>query len=219
MMNQQDYDAFLKRVSTRVGKLSNYSNYQKFENDWFYYKQNIYDKYANKQKPPRIFIAESAPFGIYSLNTNYIFHVNTLNNIFCPSKDMYLWRYYRGLFSQTTINKVKKLTKLDALIQLAEKNILIFDLLPTHGIKLKSKERQKIKNFLIQSADFSPILKFKFPNQKINYAFSVPPSLHQKGMCTNILQNKFFQEFDNVNSGQGHAPSIIAIEEIIKAGF
>ena len=215
-ISKNAYQDFLKRVSSRLVGLGNYADYTCFEKDWLYYFEKIYLPNCNKKLPPRIIIAESAPGGVYVRNVNFIFHTTFLKKRICSTRDVYLYRYYRGVFPATSIKSVKALTKEQALIDLAKQNILILDLLPTHGITIKSKERTKIKTTLLGSIDYSKISQFK--NQKIDYVFSVPPRLYDVGMC-NIHLGPNFTEFGNVNSGQGHAPSIKAIRSVIAGGF
>jgi hypothetical protein len=216
-----DYNDFLSKVSKSVYALRNYSSYEKFENDWSDYYQRIYLKYSNENKPPRIFIAESAPEGIYCKNLNYIFHKSKLKTCINDKSDMYLYRYFRGVFPNSTPSQTRKLTKGDALVKLSEENILIVDLLPTHGIKLESNDRSKIVSSLLSAIDYSFLKKIaeKFSTHNINYAFSVPPSLYKKKMYKKHLNDNNFKEFGNVNTGQGHAPSITAINRIIEVGF
>lgn len=218
MMNNQQYDNFLAQVSIRVHNLRNFASFNQFENDWLIYYQNIYLPHSNRTLPPRIFIAESAPSGIYINNSNYIFHQNALNNNVSDSTDMYLYRYYRGVFPNSTPNQTRQLSKRQALINLSNQNILILDLLPTHGIKLETADRVIIKNTLLNLVDFSFLNGLNFPNQRIHYVFSVPPSLYTHNFCTPYLNNNFI-EYGNVNTGQGHAPSIEEIKRIIQNGF
>jgi hypothetical protein len=217
-MTRQQYMNLLAQVSNRVFNLRNYQSFNQFHNDWLNYFHNIYIPYSNGNLPPRIFIAESAPDGIYNVNANYIFKTNTLNNNICSHTDMYLYRYYRGIYPIFTPNQVRLLSKLDVLIQLSQQNILIIDLLPTHGIKLETNERYNIMNNLLNLIDYNFLNAFNFPNNNINYAFSVPPSLYSPNMCSNYLNNNFV-EYGNVNMGQGHAPSIQAIIQIVQNGF
>ena len=217
-MNNQQYDYFLGQVSIRVLNLRNFASFNQFENDWSDYYQNIYIPNSNAARPPRIFIAESAPSGIYINNSNYIFHQNTLNNNVSDSTDMYLYRYYRGVFPNSTPNQTMQLSKRQALINLSNKNILILDLLPTHGIKLRTVDRVFIKNNLLNLVDFNFLNGLIFPNQRIHYSFSVPPSLYTQNFCAPYLNNNFI-EYGNVNTGQGHAPSIQEIRQIIQNGF
>lgn len=215
-ISEYTYESFLKNISLRVRNLSNYADYTKFESDWLNYFNNIYVPNCKDEFPPRIIIAESAPQGAYLGNANYIFDSSFLSNDICSIRDVYLYRYYRGVFPNIPIDNVKKLTKKLALIELAKQNILILDLLPTHGIKIKSAERTKVKTGLLGIIDYSKLNQYK--SKKVNYVFSVPPSLFMSGMCKLYLGSDY-TEFGNVNTGQGHAPSIRAIERVIEMGF
>jgi hypothetical protein len=131
---------------------------------------------------------------------------------------MFLYRYYRGVFPGATRAAVMGITKEEALTHLSIENILILDLLPTHGIKLDTEPRKRIREGLLGSLDYSFFYGLGFKELTINYAFSVPPSLYQKNMCEVYLEPNF-REFGNINTGQGHAPSIKEIIKIIIAGF
>ncbi len=216
----QQYDTFLGNVSLRVFNTGSHHSFNQFEIDWDDYYNNIYKPNSIQTAPPRIFIAESAPSGHYHINSNYIFLQNTLNNNVHHKRDMYLYRYYRGVFPNTTPRLVQTLTKRQALIDLSNQNILILDLLPTHGIKLEANERVKIKNNLLNLLNFGFFNGLNYPNRNIHYAFSVPPSLYTQNIIAQYLNpNQGFLEFGNVNSGQGHAPSIATIQQIIQNGF
>jgi hypothetical protein len=217
-MTNQEYDKFLAEVSTRVYNLRNYRSFFQYENDWLNYYKNIFLPNLDINLPPRIFIAESAPDGIYGINPNYIFSITTLNNYLSYKTDMYLYRYFRGVFPNYTPSQTTLLTKKQVLMKLSTQNILIIDLLPTHGIKLQTDDRVAINKKLVSSVDFTFLNNLNFQCHKINYAFSIPPSLYTQNFCAKFLKNNFI-EFGNVNTGQGHAPSIAAISQIIKDGF
>lgn len=222
------YNKLLCSFSKRLGTLAitSYKDYVKYEEDWIHYYENIYLANYDKTNPPRIFIAESAPQGAYSSNLNYIFHKASLNtNINC-STDKYLWNYYRGVFPLTTSSILCGMTKLDVLKKLSTHNILILDILPTHGIKLQTSDRKIIKeNFL----GTTPTSGFTLPkitflhtiklDVTINLAFSTPPSLYDEHfLITHGLIGNYV-DFGNVNTGQGHVPSQKEIENIIEKCF
>ena len=170
MFTLNQYDNFMTLVSNRVYNLRNYASYICFENAWLNYLNNIFLPFSNQNLPPRIFIAESAPNGIYRNNKNYIFHLNTLNNNVNEKSDMYLYRYYRGVFPNFTPDQTRLISKHQALIDLAAQNILILDLLPTHGIKLKENDRTTINTHLMNLVNFNFLNSLNFPNYQINYA-------------------------------------------------
>lgn len=203
ILNQTAYNCFLKSVSERVFNNSNYPYYCKSHTEWESYFQKIFIKNKCSNDPIRLFIAESAP-QVTNSTSNYIFDITNINTCLDPKRDMYLYRYFRGVFNSLPIQDVLKITKEEALIKLAKKNILILDLFPTHGIKLNSNERKKIVNLKPKIFDVTFLNGL---NEFIYYAFSVPPCSYQNGMLKSQLDNKF-KEFGNVNSGQGHAPSI-----------
>ena len=216
MLSQIEYQNFLSKISSNFALKGDYKSYCSFENDWLSYFTNIYLPNHNLKLPIRIFIAESAPKGFYP-NQNFIFDKACLKNSISETTDKFLYRYYRGVFSNLPIASVKKLDKQSALVHLAKENILIIDLLPTHGIKLSTANRKRIGKILLSVCDYSRFTYFSNHNA-VNYSFSIPPSLYAKAMCTRYL-GKNYKEFENVNTGQGHAPSIEAIKRIISKGF
>ena len=201
-------------VARRIARLANFHNYLNYENDWIDYYENIFQTNMVETNQIRLFIAESAPSGVYP-NRNYAFDSASRGLLLDPSKDKYLWNYFRGAFPRRTT----KISKENALIMLSKENFLIIDLLPTHGIKLETKERKLLN---ADPRRFADIAKIKgLPNHKgidFNYVFSVPPSSYTSGFLAGLLPSNY-KEYGNVNTGQGHAPSQLAIQNIISKGF
>ena len=227
-LNSSYYNKLLCSFSKRLGTLgiTSYGDYVQYEEDWIDYYENIYLEHSDLTKPPRIFIAESAPQGAYSSNLNYIFHKPSLRtNINC-STDKYLWNYYRGVFRLTTSPMLCGMTKIEALEKLSRKNILILDILPTHGIKLQTSDRNIIKNNFLSTTPTSGFtlpkigfLRSMIGKGVVNLAFSTPPSLYHKDfLITHGLIGNYV-DFGNVNTGQGHVPSQKEIVNIIHRGF
>lgn len=227
-LNSSDYNKLLCSFSKRLGTLgiTTYGDYVQYEKDWIYYYEDIYLRHSDTTKPPRIFIAESAPQGAYRSNLNYIFHRAFLRRKINFNTDKYLWNYYRGVFPLTTSPMLCGMTKIEALEELSRKNILILDILPTHGIKLQTSDRDIIKkNFL----GTTPTSGFTLPKigflrsilgkGDINLAFSTPPSLYHEDFLIihGLIGN--YVDFGNVNTGQGHVPSQKEIVNIIKHHF
>ena len=211
-MTALDYINFLNNISKRVSGLANYADYLNFERDWDHYFTRIFIANQPKDKPLRIFIAESCPEGAYP-NLNYIFNAGSIHHIIDSKRDMYLTRYFKGIFPGV---KIAGMTKEQCLIALAKENILILDLLPTHGIKLFTRDRIKIRTHLLGLLSLHKIIPLG--GVDIHYAFSVPPSLYTPTMLAGHLGAKSV-EFGNVNSGQGHAPSINSLRAIVARGF
>jgi hypothetical protein len=218
MITNPDYNARLigppPPVSPNIAGLADYPNYVNYENAWLDYYNTIFHPNMDQSKQIRLFIAESAPNGIYP-NPNYAFDLGTRANLLAYPRDAYLWNYFRGVFPASTT----KITKEKALIMLSKQNILILDLLPTHGIQLERDERETLR---CNPARFADLAKIKglpnIPNKPFNYAFSVPPTSYAPGFLTPHLPTNF-KEYGNVNTGQGFAPSQRAIQAIIAAGF
>lgn len=212
MINTTQYSTTLG-INGRLSGLANYPEYILFENDWMDYYKNIFLKNYNKQNQIRLIIAESAPEGIYP-NGNYAFDIGSRTQILNYHRDKYLYNYFRGVFPLLPTN----ISKENALIRLSKENVLILDLLPTHGIKLKSSERNKLNTDPAKFAEIGKILGLPILKGNFNYAFSVPPNSYSTDFLKPHLPTNFV-EFGNVNTGQGHAPSQRAIQSIITDGF
>jgi hypothetical protein len=120
---------------------------------------------------------------------------SNLENLLNSKTDKYLDQIYKGVFNVNNTN----ITKFEALVNLASNNVLILDILPTHGIKLQSKERKWITNNYSNS--LNQIIQAKLihndieiVNQNhanINCVFAVPPSLFTTNFAQQIIPENF----------------------------
>lgn len=210
-----DYNIALSTISTRIAGLGTYANYNASEMDWENYRDNIYLPNYNPEKQTRIIFCESGPETL----ANYMFLSDSLDKIITAKNDKYLQQIYNGVFP---LVKTKDLpTRRNALIQLAEQNVLILDILPTHRIKLNTNERRIInalpfKNLIL---DLPKILGIAYiPNADLNYVFAVPLSLYALNFIQYLLPANFIDR-GNLNIGQGHAPSRYELERLIIHGL
>ena len=207
-MEEVQYNSLLAIISNRVYNKRNFETYQSFEKNWNYYYDKIYKKYYLPEKQLRLIICESGP---ETLN-NYMFSEHLLDQQLTTDNDKYLQQIFSGVFPNIRNNNLP--TRRIALIELAKKNILILDLLPTHGIKLTSDERRNI-NLNIINFPINKITDLVFiRGVKLNYVFAVPPTLYTQNLLSNFLDNNFV-ETGNLNIGQGHCPSRNALWNLI----
>ena len=211
MMTNPAYNIALHAISPRIAGLGNYHNYTALEDDWDHYYNKIFLLKRNVNNQLRLIFCESGPENA----ANYMFLGDSLDEIITTENDKYLQQIYTGVFP--TVNNNALPTRRNALIQLAQVNILILDLLPTHGIILETVERTIIntspnKNIII---DFCKIIRLPFiTNLDLNYVFAVPPSLYSENFIQHLLPANFIDR-GNLNIGQGHAPSRNALEALI----
>lgn len=209
-MTEIEYNESLHNISNRIARLGNYELYCNSELDWVNYINNIFFPNRNPNLQTRIIVCESGPENI----ANYMFGQNFLNNVINARTDRYLQQIYSGVFPHVNNNALP--TRRNALIELAQQNVLILDILPTHGIKLKPNERRRIaENVTLGIYQIEKILDLEFiTNIPLNYVFAVPPSLYLHNNLQNLLPNNFIER-ENINIGQGHAPSRYALQRLI----
>lgn len=209
-MTINEYNTSLNNISNRISFLGNYIVYSTLEAEWSYYFEHIFIPNRNPELQTRIIACESGPENI----DNYMFSRDFLNNIIVANTDKYLQQIYTGVFPHVNNNALP--TRRNALIELAQQNVLILDILPTHGIKLKPKERRRIaENVTLGIYQIEKILDLEFiTNIPLNYVFAVPPSLYLHNNLQNLLPNNFIER-GNINIGQGHAPSRYALQRLI----
>lgn len=211
MMTNPAYNIALNAISPRIAGLGNFHNYITLEDDWDYYYNDLFLPNYNGNNQLRLIFCESGPENA----ANYMFLRDSLDEIITTINDKYLQQIYNGVFP--LVNAVDLPTRRNALIQLAQQNVLILDLLPTHGIKLETPERTIIntspkKNIIL---DFCKIIRLPFiPNVELNYVFAVPPSLYALNFIQHLLPAKFIDR-GNLNIGQGRVPSRNALEALI----
>jgi hypothetical protein len=213
MMTNPAYNIALNAISPRIAGLGNFHNYITLEDDWDFYYKNIFLPYYNENNQLRLIFCESSPEN----SANYMFLSASLEDIITTENDKYLQQIYNGVFPHVCTKSLP--TRRNALIQLAQQNILILDLLPTHGIKLETRERIIInvspKKIII--IDLAKILGLPFiPKVDLNYVFAVPPSSYTLNFIRHLLPSNF-NDRGNINIGQGHAPSRKALEALIIA--
>lgn len=215
MMNETQFGGALEKISRRMSNRGNYGIYEILENDWLGYKEEIYLINYNNQSQLRLICCESCPED----TNNYMFCRERLDTYLTTENDKYLQQIYNGVFPLNNIN-FNRLTRREALVQLAQQNILILDLLPTHGICLYTLERKRINESPVKELviDFDKITTLPHLEEvDLNYIFAVPPSLYTQNFIKDFLPD-YFIDRGNINIGLGSCPNRNALERIIEDG-
>lgn len=215
-MDRLEYSTTLQMISNRIHNNRNYRLYEESENSWINYVTTIYLENRNPAFPDRVVFCESGP-----INTqNYMFA--NLEIVMNSKTDKYLDQIHKGVLNFNHSNFSKR----EALVNLAMCNILILDILPTHGIKLQTRDRININN----NNQFSTTIRESIQNKlvhnemniinnnhtTINCVFAVPPSLFKANFALQIVPENFVVR-GNINAGQGHAPSRNALNRLINS--
>ena len=192
---ESSYKELLQKISPKAAEQADYSYYLQCETEWWDYFDAIYSKFSNPKLVPRIVITESAPMmGTSPPYNRYIFDAQNLHQLINPTKDTYLYPLCRGFMYEMHREEIQEMSKRDILIELAKQNVVILNLLPTHGIQLESKDRTKIVNTLLDDLDFRKITNFDY--DPTHLLFAVPPSLYNKNLAQKW--GKRFIDFGNI---------------------
>ena len=211
---ESSYKELLQKISPRAAEHADYSYYLRCEKEWWDYFEKIFSKFSNPNLVPRIVITESAPMkGTWPADNHYIFAIQNLHQLINPVKDAYLYRLCRGFMYEMHQEDIQEMSKRDVLIELAKQNVLILNLLPTHGIQLEFNDRKKILSELLDNLDFRKITNFEY--DPTHLLFAVPPNLYN----LNLAQKwgKRFIDFGNIYINM--SLSTKALRDSIDLGF
>ncbi|MFM7032261.1 MAG: hypothetical protein ACKOX4_07050, partial [Bacteroidota bacterium] len=136
-----------------------------------------------------------------------------LHQLINPVKDAYLYRLCRGFMYEMHKEEIQEMSKRDVLIELAKQNVLILNLLPTHGIQLEFNDRKKIMSELLDNLDFRKITNFEY--DPTHLLFAVPPNLYNKNLAQKW--GKRFIDFGNIFINM--SLSTKAMRDSIERGF
>jgi hypothetical protein len=206
----------------------NYNDYKQYETLWESYIVNsatILKNYPNIKRLGLIAM-ESAPGNSTHPNPNYIF--NNTHHLLKGKGNVYLRNIYNGGTLDTS--NCSSLTKQECLNELLIVNdftgntrpIILFDLLPTHGIQLSTKIRKiiAVNNIPEMQMEINRKLNFIFQNIllplnlkwiNVHLKFACPPST----VAPNSIIPKTIIKFDNgitvhpisINQGANISPS------------
>lgn len=225
MITFAEYQNRMVLIGLTNASIAQYYRYTFCEVKWLYYLQNIFMPNLNQNRQDlRLIIMESCPGPSNTFpNQNYIF--NNLNNFMNGKRDSYLWQTYRGVLMPNPADP-GAITKHDALVQLAQQNVLLVDIIPTHQIDLSVNNlRQGVIDNLINIADASKI------NSLINYLNSIAlnpfliKSVTSLGSTynphLNIINNMIINSnyFGSMTDPTSHYPSYNLLINLINNGF
>ncbi len=225
MITFAEYQNRMALIGLPNVSIAQYYQYTFCEVKWLDYLQNIFIPNLNQNRQDlRLIIMESCPGPNNTFpNQNYIF--NNLNNFMHGIRDSYLWQTYRGVLMPNPAIP-GSITKHDALVQLAQQNVLLVDIIPTHQIDLNVNNlRQAVIANLINIADASKI------NSLISYLNSLALNPYLIKSVTslgstynphlNIINNmlKKSNYFGSMTDPTSHYPSYNLLINIINNGF
>lgn len=151
----EEYKRYIQKIG---GKYEFYSDY--YWINWYqqycYYETNWWTNYFDrifsatlrntyKKVNIQFYFWESCPGGMPFPHPNYAFDENRYNQIIDGTRDKYLKEIcdYNNV-SWKLAGSNKKIE--EALIELANKGIIIVDVYPTHGMDLKKEQRKRLFN-------------------------------------------------------------------------
>jgi hypothetical protein len=224
MFNYADYDKAVNATSVSNGQTTqkNHNDYQVYESLWDNYFNQIFIPNSNFKEDSRLrlILLESCPKGNCP-HPNYIFNKNMYNNKLAPKvKDTYLHQITKG-FVATNGTQPFPPTKMDALVYLANQNVLLMDIFFSHGFDLSKKKntRNLINQNLTLVCDFDKIKTtinaLPIAKQSVNILFATPPKICIQGIHKII---NFGTCFGTMTAGSGY-PSYKILENHIKKGF
>jgi hypothetical protein len=109
--------------------------------------------------------------------------------------------------------EIQEMSKRDVLIELAKQNVLILNLLPTHGIKLEADDEEKNVRTFLDNSDFTKITNFDY--DPTHLLFAVRPSLYNKNLAQKW--GRRFVDFGNIYINT--SLSIKTLRDCIDRGF
>jgi hypothetical protein len=244
MLNQTEYTNFRVAIGIPMNAPNSptYQEYQNYHLLWENYILNIVFPALQQlnNSPSRIGLIEmeSAPGGVIHPHPNYIF--NNMHNI-VGAKDAYL----KNIFNGSHLNHgyyTNGLTKNDCLCQLINmtdftgviRPIILFDILPSHGITLNTHIRNLINSGIIPEVGMEYQSKMNFIENNvliplgltwsnIHLNFASPPSTvvhHIPNITLNNYPNVTIHA-QNINTiGGGIAPNQNTLRDnIVIHGF
>lgn len=230
MLTEVEYTNFIENLSHNFNNLHidvAYNDYVNYEELWQNYIVNSANLLTNSGVSKIGLIAmESAPGSVNHPHPNYIFHQT--NQLIGTNGDSYLKNIFNGAHLQPGLyhNGLTKQQCLDSLLLMSDfqgelRPVILFDLLPTHGITLDSNMRNAIANRLFPEVEINYKIDFIQTNllnplginwSNINFNYACPPTtINPPSFITGHLIN--YTNGININPtsintiGNGIAPS------------
>jgi len=169
IIDESEYLTILKKISKKVLEKANYAFYKQCEEEWWDYYNEIYIPYSNPTIRHQLILSEAAYCIEIPKKLNlYPLHKENLDKLLVPSShktlmtsnelqrppNIFLMKICKKVGLEMSQYDLKVFKNRDALIELAEKNVLIINTLPTHGILLEQSERMIIKEYLNEYVDY-----------------------------------------------------------------
>jgi hypothetical protein len=198
ILDESEYKALLKKISVKVHEQANYAFYKQCEEEWWDYYYNIYTQYSKFEQPHQLFVIEAAPKSELSFGTNdYLINnknlVLTMKQVesqfsrMIPPTDDILSKKYKFLSHKISL---LNLTNKTDLIELAKKNVLIVNMLPTYGIQLDHSDHKKIRTIFSEVVDYNKRLSgFDYKTKHLKIA--IPNSSYPINIWQKVLGEKF----------------------------
>lgn len=232
MLTEAEYTNFIENLSRNFNNLHidvAYNDYVNYEELWQNYIVNSANLLTNSGVSKIGLIAmESAPGSVNHPHPNYIFHQT--NQLIGTNGDSYLKNIFNGAHLQPGLyhNGLTKQQCLDSLLLISDfqgelRPVILFDLLPTHGITLDTNMRSAIANRLFPEVEIEINYKIDFIQtnllnplginwSNINFNYACPPTtINPPSFITGHLIN--YINGININPtsintiGNGIAPS------------
>lgn len=232
MLTEVEYTNFIENLSHNFNNLHidvAYNDYVNYEELWQNYIVNSANLLTNSGVSKIGLIAmESAPGSVNHPHPNYIFHQT--NQLIGTNGDSYLKNIFNGAHLQPGLyhNGLTKQQCLDSLLLISDfqgelRPVILFDLLPTHGITLDTNMRSAIANRLFPEVEIEINYKIDFIQtnllnplginwSNINFNYACPPkTINPPSFITGHLIN--YTNGININPtsintiGNGIAPS------------
>ena len=219
MLNFDEYIERMMMCGFENINIQNYTDYTWCEELWENYIEAIVIPNLNRTEHNciRIIIMEACPQGVFP-HLNYIFH--NLNEPISHIRDKYLQQIYSGIFPQ---NNWRLITKTDALIQLAQQNIVLLDIFPFHGFNPVLNNRNNLRRTITQNLsnivdaqkvdNIADSVEFETENIKLLFCLPNTYSIEAFGGVFNNYVN-----FGTITSGAGF-PSNSLLVRAVNNGF
>ncbi len=198
LRNWQDYKNVFLTLLT-FGKISDYywsiwfHQYHYYESNWWlYYFESIFLKNFNSKCDIKLCFLESCPGGKPFPHPNYIFDSNRSSEFLDGNKDNYLLNILKAF--KVSLNNKNSLEVV--LKSLAQQNVLIIDIYPTHGMTISSRNenREKYFNHFFNSYTQDKLIDisskiFSVSKTSVNYSNTIYCSreLHNSGIVNSKL--------------------------------
>jgi hypothetical protein len=197
MILQNDYENQLKKIGAKFNNPNInwnewYRQFRYYEEMWENYFNKIFINKIDKSKCIKIIFWESCPGGMPFPHQNYVFDTNRFKNNIDGRFDKYL-KEVCAKFQIEWKTRIGNKKIEDLINELCEKNILIIDLYPTHGISLDSTNRKNMITEILPDYSITKLKEIKIEIKKVMTSFCIDSKI----FLTNELYTAGFNELEN----------------------